>query len=204
MASSNQTDLEGWALRSIQNVIGREMPRIQGRLNTARFSELRQGYFRHFRIIQCAIADEPTVYAAYRADNSSVFLLTGRQQSLRLIAAIDPVMFRKADDVLEFAAFADKVTSEDLTPVTTISSVEEIAGKGSFSVGDKAVLADIQDRFRDRIQPVERQFLPFGLQERFHVVSMQCLIERTRMIASGGLFFREDEVLADNLPLALK
>ena len=203
MASSNQTDLEGWALRSIQNSIGREMPRIQGRLNTARFSELRQGYFRHFRIIQCAIADEPIVYAAYRADNSSVFLLTGRQQSLRLIAAIDPVMFRKADDVLEFAAFADKVTSEDVTPVTTISSVEEIAGKG-LSTDEKTVLADIQDRFRDRIQPVERQFLAFGLQERFHVVSMQCLIERTRMIASGGLFFREDEVLADNLPLALK
>ena len=111
-------------------------------------------------------------------------------------------MFQSADDVLDFAVLADKLTSEDHAPAITVSNVEEIAGQAGLSKGDKAVLADIQDRVRDRIQPVERQFLPFGLRERFHVISMRRLIERTRMIASGGIFFRQDEVLADNLPPA--
>jgi hypothetical protein len=202
MASSNTTDLEGWAVRGIQGVISREIPELQGRWAGAKFNLLSQSYFRLFRIIECTAGpDHRILHAAYRQDNSNVFLLSGKQHSIRLIAAIDPVAFRSADDVLSFAAFADKVTSEDSTPAKTVSSVDEIGPAAGMSKGDKAVLADIQEKFRGRIQPVERQVLPFGLQERFHVISTKRLIERTRMIASGGIFFRQDEVLADNLPV---
>jgi hypothetical protein len=125
-----------------------------------------------------------------------VVVLTGRQQALRLIAAISPVAFRSADDVLEFAAFADLLTSEDSGTITKVASVDDLK---KIAKGD---VSAIQEQFRDRVQPMERTVLPYGIQERFHLVSSNRLIERTRMIASGGIFFRQDEVLADSLPVA--
>jgi hypothetical protein len=196
MASSKTMDLEGWALRTIQTSIGRELPEIQGRLSHSRITELRQDYFKLFRILECDTGQNRTVYAAYRSDNSSVVVLTGRQQALRLIAAISPVAFRSADDVLEFAAFADLLTSEDSGTITKVASVDDLK---KIAKGD---VSAIQEQFRDRVQPMERTVLPYGIQERFHLVSSNRLIERTRMIASGGIFFRQDEVLADSLPVA--
>lgn len=199
MASSKTMDLEGWALRSIQTAIGRELPALHSRISSSRVTELRQDYFRLFRLLECSFSNNGrnhSIYAAYRPDNNSVFLLTGRQQALRLIATISPVAFQTADQVFEFAAFADLLTSEDEGPITRLSTVDELK---KFAKGD---VSTIQEQFRDRIQPVERMVLPYGLQERIHLISTNRLIERTRMIASGGIFFRQDEVLADNLPIA--
>ena len=196
MAASKNMDLEGWALRSIQTAIGREMPALQSKIASSRVTELSQEYFRLFRLLECTIGQSQTIYAAYRPDNSAVLVLTGRQQALRLIAAISPVAFKSADDVFEFAAFADLLTSEDTGTVTKVSSVDDLK---KIAKGD---VSAIQDQFRDRVQPVERTVLPYGLQERFHIVSTNRLIERTRMIASGGIFFRQDEVLTDNLPIS--
>ncbi len=199
MASSKTMDLEGWALRSIQTAIGRELPALKSKIASSRVTELRQEYFRLFRLLECSFTNggqNQIVYAAYRPDNSSVLVLTGRQQALRLIAAISPVAFKSADDVYEFAAFADLLTSEDTGTVTKISTVDDLK---KIAKGD---VSAIQDQFRDRIQPVERTVQPYGLQERLHVVCTDRLIERTRMVASGGIFFRQDEVLADNLPIA--
>jgi hypothetical protein len=199
MASSKTMDLEGWALRSIQTAIGREFPALQSKIASSRVTELRQEYFRLFRLLECSFSNNganQSIYAAYRQDNSSVVVLTGRQQALRLIAAISPVAFRSADDVFEFAAFADLLTSEEPGPITKLTTADELK---KFARGD---VSAIQAQFRDRIQPVERTVLPYGLQERLHLISTNRLIERTRMIASGGIFFRQDEVLAENLPIA--
>lgn len=201
MASPENKEIEGWAVRAIQQLIGREMPEVKARVTASKFSEVKQDYFRHFRIVQCGTGTGPAIHAAYRPDNSSVFLLTGRQQTLRLLAAIDPIVFKSVEDVTAFVAFADRVTSDDGDVATPVSTVDEIPCPANLAKHHKAVIEMVQEKFRDRVQPLERQLLPFGLQERFHVVSAKRLIERTLMIASGGIFFRQDEVLADNLPL---
>ncbi len=202
MASPDPIELEGWALRYISTAVAREVPELTGKALALRLSELRQKYFRLHRIIEVAGGGlGKSFHIAYRQDNSSVFVLSGRQQCLRLLASIDPVPFHSAEEVLAFSAFADKLTSDDPEPPTTIVSADDLAKVTRAANGEQKRLREIQDKFRDRVAPLVKSVLPFGFQERFHLVCREKLIERTRTIASGGIFWRQDEILTDELPV---
>lgn len=202
MANSEPIELEGWALRSISAAVAKELPALAIKPGSSKVLELRQKYFRLFRVVEISTGQGRLVHAAYRPDNSSVVLLSGRQECLRLMASIDPVVFKSADEVLGFSEFANKLTSEDPEPPVTISTADELGRMVKVTNGDRERLAAIQEKFRERVQPAEKMVLDFGFQERFHCVCREKLIERTLTIASGGLFYRQDEILADDLPVS--
>jgi len=203
MAGSDAVELEGWALRFVSAALAREVPFFAGKSAQLRLGELRQKYFRLHRIIEVAGGGlTRAFYIAYRPDTSSIFVLAGRQQCIRLLASIDPVVFQAADEVLAFSAFADKVTSDDPVPTIAIESTDDLAKAGKISNGGLERLRAIQETFKERVQPHEQSVLPFGFQERYHLVCGEKLIERTRTIASGGIFWRHDEILSSDLPFA--
>jgi hypothetical protein len=201
MAASDPVELEGWALRFVSGALAREVPFFAGKSAQLKLGELRQKYFKLHRIIEVAGGGLTRAFhIAYRPDTSSIFVLSGRQQCIRLLASIDPVVFQAADEVLAFSGFADRVTSDDPAPVVAVESADELEKAGKVLNGGLDRLRAIQEKFRERVQPHEQSVLPFGFQERYHLVCGEKLIERTRTIASGGIFWRHDEILSSELP----
>lgn len=203
MAGMHPMELEGWALRFISSALARELPEFSGKASQIKLSEVRQPYFRLHRIIEVLGSSSGNLtHVAYRPDTSSVFLLTGRPHCLRLLASIDPVVFKSADDVVAYSTFADQITTEDTAPPVPISSADELTKViGAAKNGDLELVNEIREKVGERVQPPEKSVLPYGFQERYHIVCGDRLIERTRTVVSGGIFFRHDEVLAANLPL---
>lgn len=202
MASSttDPMELEGWALRSVAAAISRELPAFKGKAGVIRVSPVGQAYFRLHRIFEASAPAVKPVFIAYRSDNTTMTVLTGRQHALRLVASIDPIPFRSADDVLEYSAFADRITTDDAVAAIPLESAEDLEKVLQPSNGEREVVEAVQNELRDVIRPAEKFVLPYGLQERFFAVLENNLIVRTRTIASGGIFWRQDEVLFGQLP----
>ncbi|BDC50697.1 hypothetical protein F183_A30130 [Bryobacterales bacterium F-183] len=200
--STDSLELESWALRAVAGSISRELPDYKGKAGVIRVAPVVQAYFRLFRIFEVSAPSVRPVFIAYRADNTTMIVLSGRQHALRLVASIDPIPFRSAEDVLEFSAFADRITADDPVAAIPLDSASDIEKVVQPANGDREVVEALQNELRDVIRPVEKFVLPYGLQERFFVILQNNLIARTRTIASGGIFWRQDEVVFGQLPTA--
>lgn len=202
MASSttDSLELESWALRSVAAAISRELPEFKGKAGVIRVAPVGQTYFRLHRIFEVSAPSVKPVFIAYRPDNTTMVILSGRQHAFRLVASIDPIPFRTADDVLEFSVFADRITADDPVVPIVLECSEDIGKALQPANGDREVVDALQTELRDVIRPLEKFVLPYGLQERFFVILRNNLIARTRTIASGGIFWRQDEVVFGQLP----
>ena len=202
--STDSLELENWALRSVAAAVSRELPDYKGKAAILRVAPVSQNYFRLFRIFEVSAPGAKPVFIGFRSDNTTMLILSGRQETLRLVASIDPIPFRSAEDVLEFSAFADRIAAAagDSGAAVPLESADDIAKILKPSNGDREVVEAVQNEFRDVIQPRETIVLPYVLQERYFVILENNLIARTRTIASGGIFWRQDEILFGELPAA--
>ncbi len=138
------------------------------------------------------------LWVALPDDGSPITILTGHIDALSRIATCDPPPdLERAERALEYAAFADAVTSEQ--PPLQVGSFDAIPWRSALGPSDRMYIEDL--RSASRVEPplVEPRDDRFDV--RSWVVDGQRLICRVMTVLRTGEVHRADAVIGENIPI---
>ncbi len=201
---STRIELEADALAQLREAITRDAPAFRPRLDGPfEVLELAQAYFPTHRILEVVATSEPARRVVVAMGPVGVRVLTGHVEHLHAMIDVERVHEvlgprERAAAYAEAAHAWTRAADDELV----LDDFSEIPWRTDLDAAAQQQVARLETMYASDIEPAIMRHTYTGWERRFFVVSGQRLIDRRLQIPMDGKLRVEDEVVAEDLPVA--
>lgn len=189
--------------RAVAAAVGKDLGRLEHRLEGIEVREIVQPFFARHRILELASAAPMPPLRGYLALSAGgdATVLTGHLGHLNDIAAGDRPAIPDAEHARTYSILGDRWTIDVEPEEMPIDSFDELHWRTRLREADRAQIDALRARFGSEIAPLAFGPDAEGWRLAIWVQSDQRLVRRELRLASTGRLERTDDVKAASIPV---